>query len=451
MNIKNISLKEWLSAPTNIRASIMIVLPVIFSQLLQRLYPIIDNHYLNVLGHQALYIHSIQYNFVTFGQFIGTATVFSCLVFWRRKECTSQQGNILIKHLLVTSLLTIAIGLIAWFNSDRIMNLYHVDKEYLAVATLYLSIGLANMILQAIYISLDGMLVASQQQKYSMFIAVLLLIGNIAADNYAAYHLFLGEKNMIGITNPMLVIGLSTTGLMLFAIIVSLGLVLSRVHGWSRFSLKDMLGVWWSELGIYLIRGITPFIFAYQFCLINAGTGFLVTYQLALQLSFIFCLPLLASMQIAIREASATASETQNAPVPHWWQSLLYTGMLPSTILLSLGIFAAVPIMQIVYGYAPPVDHIEYLSIFFISCWVGQWGNVFTVPLRAKKLNYLVTKNFFISELIILLGGTQLLILLNQATPLTIGYLTLLFTLTYCLLNMRNCQTQHLIALEIAK
>jgi hypothetical protein len=141
-------------------------------------------------------------------------------------------------------------------------------------------------------------------------------------------------------------------------------------------------------------------------------------------------------MQIAVSEASETASEKTNTS--NWWHPLFYTGILPTTALLAIGIFAAIPILEIAFHYLPASDHLNYLPIFFISCWIGQWGNVFTVPLRAKKLSYLVTKNFFIAELIILLGGTQLLIMLNLATPLTVAYTTLLFSSVYLVLNIRN-------------
>jgi hypothetical protein len=112
--------------------------------------------------------------------------------------------------------------------------------------------------------------------------------------------------------------------------------------------------------------------------------------------------------------------------------------MIPSSILLTVGIFASVPIMRILYGYITPVDHIPFLALFFIGCWIGQWGNTFTVPLRAAKKSYLVTKNFFIAELIVMLTGTQLLIFLNIATPAALGCVTLMFTFSYGFSNFRD-------------
>ncbi|HTM64519.1 MAG TPA: MATE family efflux transporter [Gammaproteobacteria bacterium] len=422
----------WISFLNKISASYALMMPILIAQLLQRLYPVIDNHFIGILGRQSLYLHNVQLNFIIFGQFIGTATSISILVFWRRKECVNQQGHILIKHLLSTLLLTMSVALTAWLFSDKIMLAYHVDISSMTIAKTYLGIGLINMILQAIYISLDGVLVASKLQKFSMLIAAGLVTCNIIADRLSISYFFSDNDA----ATPLLLIGLSTTGILLLAITLSTRKILRHIHGWSSFSIKEMMRVWCSELGVYLIRGVTPFIYTYQLCLITASAGFIVTYQLALQLSYLFCLPLLASMQIAVSEASETASEKTNTS--NWWHPLFYTGILPTTALLAIGIFAAIPILEIAFHYLPASDHLNYLPIFFISCWIGQWGNVFTVPLRAKKLSYLVTKNFFIAELIILLGGTQLLIMLNLATPLTVAYTTLLFSSVYLVLNIRN-------------
>ena|SRR3990167_3375766 len=432
-SITNIKIQRgWFSLPNKISGGYVLMLPILIAQLLQRIYPVIDNHFIGILGKSYLYLHNIQFNFITFGQFIGTATSVSILVFWRREECTHQQGHILIKHLLSTTLLTMTAALTAWVFSEKILLAYSIDTNAITVARAYLGIGLLNMVLQSIYISLDGALVASKLQRFSMLIAAGLLAGNIIFDRLSIAYYFSGNDPV----TPLLLIGLSTTGILLFAITISTRKILRHIHGWSSFSIKEMMSVWCSELGVYLIRGVTPFIYTYQLCLITASAGFIVTYQLALQLSYLFCLPLLASMQIAVREASE--AESVNTNTAKWWQPLLYTGILPTTALLALGVFAGVPILEIAFNYHPASDHFNYLPVFFISCWIGQWGNIFTVPLRAKKLNYLVTKNFFIAELIILLGGTQLLIMLNLATPLTVAYASLLFTTAYLILNVRN-------------
>lgn len=432
-------IKPWLKKPDNLWACFIVILPLIASQILQRLYPIIDNRYLTVLGDNALYIHNIQYNFISFGQFIGFATFISCLVFWRRKECLNQQGSILIKHLLLAGSFTLFFAIIGWIYASTILTHYKVNQSYLPLAIIYLKIGLCNMVLQAIYGGLDGMLVGSQQQRQSMYIAILLVIANIIANRYAVYTLYTGEMSAAGFKSPMILIAASTTIFLLLANIASLILIVRRIQGWKKFPLQEMLPVWWGELGSYLIRGAVPFIYTYQLCFINASPGFLVTYQLAFHLSYIFCFPLLAAMQIAVRDAGQMASDGVTIEnVPKWWNAFFYTGMIPSTILLIIGIVASVPIMYYVYGYSTPENHIPFLALYFIGCWFGQWGNTFTIPLRAAKKSYLVTKNFFLAESIVMLAGTQLLIFLNVATPAALGYVTLMFTFVYGYSNYRD-------------
>src|SRR5437762_2031277 len=105
-------------------------------------------------------------------------------------------------------------------------------------------------------------------------------------------------------------------------------LIIRKVQGWETIQLKEILPVWRSELGIYFIRGITPFTYALQLSSIKSSSGFLTTYQLALQISYVLCLPLLASMQLAVRNASEAISKNTNSVVPPWWNELLYTGLL---------------------------------------------------------------------------------------------------------------------------
>lgn len=435
-------LLPWLRKPDSLLMCFLMVIPILASQILQRLYPIIDNRYLTVLGSQALYIHNVQYNFTTFGQFIGFATFISCLVFWKRKECRDKQGSILIKHLVLAGSFTLVVAILSWIFAPTILTYYKIDPSYLAIATIYLKIGLCSMVLQAIYGGLDGMLVGSQQQRGSMYIALFLVITNVVVDRYAVYSLYSGMNNAGSISSPIIMIALSNVILLLIGILLALSLVVRRVHGWNPYPLKEMLPVWWGETGSYLVRGVAPFFYTYQLTLINAAPGFLVTYQLAFHLSYIFCFPLIAAMQVAVRDAGQLSSdETPVSGVPRWWNAFLYTGLMPTTALLVMGIFASVPLMRLIYDYNTPIDHIPFLTLFFIGCWMGQWGNTFTIPLRAAKKSYLITKNFFFAELIAMLGGTQLLIYFGIATPTTVGYVTLLFTLVYGLSNLLDARS----------
>lgn len=434
-------IKCWFHKPEHLMRYFLVLLPIVASQVLQRLYPIIDNRYLTGFGSEVLYIHSIQYNFVTFGQFVGLATYMSCLVFWRRKECLSKQGGILVSHLLLGGLFTVVLAVICCIYSSNILSYYKVNQAYLPLATFYLKIGLCNMVLQALYGGLDGMLVGSQQQKFSLYIAALLVIGNIAFDKYALLMSVLPVNSISMLYFPMRIIGISTTVLLITAIGAALILVTRRVKGWGMLPLKEMLPVWWGELGSYLIRGIVPFIYAYQLCFINSSAQFLVTYQLVLHISYLFCFPLIGAMQIAVRDAAIednSSNKITSIAPPKWWNVYLYTGMIPSTILLVLGAVGSVPLMKLVYGYIAPASHIPFLALFFMGCLLGQWGNTFTIPLRVAKKSYLITKNFFIAELVVMLGGTQFLIYMNMATPAALGYVTLLFTAAFCFSNLHD-------------
>lgn len=424
--------KSWLRVPSDLFSAFLIIFPIITSQILQRLFPIIDNRYFNMLGSEATYLHNIQYNFVTLGQFIGLATYISSLVFWKREDCLLKQGNILIKHILASGIFTLSLGLIILIFLPNILMYYHITSAYYPLATMYFKIGLINMVIQAIFGGLDGMLVGTQQQKYSMFLATFLLFGNWIADYYAVFVIYSPHNLTDSLYNAVLLIGLSTTTLLSLAIIIALILILSKVQGWKKFTLREMLPVWWGELGVYLIRGIVPFIFAYQLFFVDYSSKFLTTYQFLLHITYLFCFPSLAAMQVAIRDSACYDRKTD---IPGWWNIYCYTGFVPTSMLMILGAIFAVPIMHIVYGYDTPINHIGFLVLFFISSWIGQVGNTLTIPLRIAKKSYLVTKNFFLAELVIMLGGTQLIIMYQVATATTLGYISLLFTISYTFLN----------------
>jgi Na+-driven multidrug efflux pump len=182
--------RSWLRVPNGLSRAFLIIIPIIVSQILQRLFPIIDNRYFNMLGNEATYLHNIQYNFVTLGQFIGLATYISSLVFWKKEECLLKQGNILIKHIMASGLFTMALGILCWIFLPTLLTHYQIDPSYYPLAMMYFKIGIINMIFQAIFGGLDGMLVGTQQQKYSMFLAAFLLLGNWTADHYAVHVLY---------------------------------------------------------------------------------------------------------------------------------------------------------------------------------------------------------------------------------------------------------------------
>lgn len=430
-------LSDRLRPPAGLMTHFAVLIPLAISQVLQRLYHIIDNRYINVLGKDALLIHNIQYNFVVLGLSLGAATATSCLVFWRRQESQGKQGSILIRHLQFYGGLALTFAGVFALMSAHVVAHFQIPDSLAPLARIYFFLGIMNMVLHGLYGSLDGMLIASGQQKRSMIFASLLALGNWGADALAIHVLYQpGTPANGSIDTPLLFIGVSTLVLMAVMSLVAYRSVLRRIDGWERFPFKSIVQVWWAEAGLGVIRSITPIIYAYQLALVQASQGFLVTYQLALHVAYVFCLPLLAGTQLAVRDAAEAASKGGSTTGRQsWWNVLLYTALLPTSLLLLIGMLVPGLVLRAFYGYSTPRDHLYFLSVFYIACLLGQLGNILLVPLRAMKKNALVTRNMLIAETGVLLGGTQLLIWFNIAKPETICWITMVYSLTHLLLN----------------
>jgi Na+-driven multidrug efflux pump len=374
-------IRAWVTKPDHLTKRFLIVLPVIVSLVLQRLFPVVDNKYFAMLGSEALYLHNIQYNFISLGQFIGLATYISCLVFWNRAEYQKMQGSILIKHIVLVGIFTFMLAIICMFFSSDILAYYQISEGYLPLANAYLKVGLCNMILQAIYGGLDGMLVGASKQKISMYIAGILVLGNIVFNHYIVHYFSYGLLSSKSIYLPVMMMGLTTTILMIIAVLISFWNVVKDIGFWVSISFSEIFTVWWSELGTYMLRGIVPFIYSYQMNLAISPFRVLTSYQLGLHITYIFCFPLMAAMQIAIRDASsATAVPLKMSSPPNWWNGFIYTGFIPTTILLVVGMIFSQFIISGIYGYEVPTDHRLLILMLFISSWIGQVGNMMTVP-----------------------------------------------------------------------
>ena len=431
-------MKAWINIPPNLAKQYYVLLPLILAQILQRLYLMVDSRYATELGQQALLIHSVQYNFIAFGQLIGAATAISCLIFWRRKEDYLKQGSIFTKHLVLTTCFCLLVAIPSTFFAKAIVIAYKIDPNFAKIGCIYLWIGLINMILQAVFGSLDGMLIASGQQRKSMAISLLLVLCKVVFDIYAVDILFTMPASPTSIYSPLLIIGLSNTALLCCACFVSGYLVVKKVEGWEKFSFKEMISVWSSEIGVYFIRGVIPFFYAYQLALLIVSPGFFATYQLVFHLSYIFCLPLIAAMQIAVREASlhiSNINQSIRTSVPLWWNNLFYTGLLPTIIMLLMGSIFYSFMLKVVYNYVPPKDHLPFIPLYFLACILGQIGTALTISIRARKASYLVTASFFINQIVILLGCTQLLIIFHLGTPRTIGWLMIFYCTSQVIMN----------------
>ncbi|MCW5589340.1 MAG: hypothetical protein KIT27_06710 [Legionellales bacterium] len=430
-------IKKCFQKPENLQHHFILLLPIVFSQIFQRFFPIIDNRYIAVLGQSALYIHNLQYVFITFGQFIGLATYISCLVFFNREECKGKEGSVLINHLLLSGTIALCIAITAGVFSYQFVTFCKVQTSYIPLAIAYLRIGLINMILQTLYCTVDGILVASKKQNFSMKIAFVLVILNIIIDSQIVSYYFHGSTTVNSIYYPMIILISSTTILYILAISSGLYFLSKNRMGWDKYPLPMIMKVWWGELGVYLIRGITPFILALQFVYFISSSNFLVTYQLTLQLAFIICMPFVAAMQIAIREASQTFSQECNENVT-WWPIYFYTGIIPTSLFLTISLLYVSPLFKLVYGYIPNPDQMQYVIIFLGSSFIAQIGNGFTVPLRATKNSHMVTKNYFLTEILILIGITEVFILFIHATPKTFGLIMTLFSTVFAILCYKD-------------
>lgn len=427
---------QFFQFPIGIKGIFYSVLPIMFIQALQRIYPIIDNHFITVLGTQALLIHNIQYSFISLGQYIGAATATSYLIFWRRDENSDKQRSIFIIQFGLCFLVTLFCVLFATLYTKEILNHFSVQKEYYHLATVYFHLGLINMLFQAIYLALIGVIIAEKMEKLSLFFSIILLSLNFLVDYVAIHFIFSGMISPSHIFPAMMVIVMSTLLMLLFAVIILIYIVLKRTNGWHLPNIRQVFKIWSNELGGAFISGIYPIIYIFQLGAVKASGSILITYQLLLQLTSVFCIPLLSIMQIALRDASAVdGKNTDQQKAPRWWQKLFYFGLVPTQLLLI--VFTVVPVFFIskVFGYIVPSEQVIFVQLFLIASIIGQFGNALTVPIRARKKSHLVTTSYFIADVIIMLGGMQLIIFLGHANPVNTGLVTLTYATVYLFIN----------------
>ena len=426
---------RWFKWSPSIWIALFSILPIILSQLSQRLFPVVDNHYLSTLGTQALLIHNIQYSLICLGQYIGSATATSCLVFWKRQEYAGKQKSIFLAHILFCLTSVFLCSIIASYYTKPILTHFSVHQSYFHLAKIYFHIGLFNMILQAIYFALSGMLIATGQEKLGLILAFILLGLNILGDSIATHFLFSGVMTPSHVFPAMLTIGLSVSGFLIFINCIMVYYILLRADYWGIPNIKEIFKIWRNELLGALMSGIYPIIYTFQLAMVKSSSSLLISYQLVLQFSSLICIPLMAVMQIALRDAAAEQPYTFSTSAPLWWSKLLYLGLLPTQILLILSMIFPDFSMKLVFGYTTPPDHQAFILLFLLATMIGQIGNALTVPIRARKDSHLVTTSYFIADVIFMLGGMQFIIFINHATPATTGLITLLYVTAYVLIN----------------
>lgn len=421
---------------------IVILLPLIFTQFLIKIQDLIDDRYMAFLGKEALSIHNIQYNFFTIGQEIGLVAATSALIFWKRKETQGQQGSILLRHFLLPAGLSTVVCFGLYFFIPNFIDYFQIQKEFSALGVLYLKLGLFNLFLRSLYVPMNALLIASDQRVKSIFLIAGIILFKWVAGWASTSWVWNHQNNSESLLLPMLIIELAATLALLISLPIGSRFIVKIADGWKQVSWKSLFLVWPGELGIGLISAFSPILFGFQVAQAQTTAGFFVTYQLALHLTTILTLPVLAGMQIAVRDASAEHSENpgvQFKPLheARWWPLFFYGSLAPSLILLLCAVAFHKSIFKWIYSYSIPIEHLKFLPAFFVGWMFWQWGSVFLVMLRASQKNGLATRNFVIAGLGIQVGITQLLISFKLATPINLGLVIAAYCFTYLVLNWK--------------
>lgn len=406
-----------------------------------RLFHIVDNRYVAKLGSSFLLIHNIQFNIVTIGQFLGIAASTTALIYWNRPECRDQQRSILSILVKLSFGLSFAIASCVFLFRHQLFWHFSIPKELNDVTILYLTVGLTNMTLTAIFGCLDGILIAAGKLRQAMMLSCFMMVGNVIGDHLALWILEIargGPEEQAALAQSLLGIGLTTTLLLILAVGWAKRSLNSQTSGREKPDFIALVKIWAAEIGVVAVRSMAPLIYSLQAAKVTGSGSFLVTYNLGLHIAFIACLPLGASIQIAVREASRQDGDQpllHHRIPPEWWPNFLYFGLFPTVFFLLLSLLFTQDLNSFFYGYALPLDHYVFSRLFFLACIVGQLGHIFAISLRAKKLSHLVTKSFLFSDFVLHLSVVQILIFLNRATPQTLGLAFIAFTSTYFLIT----------------
>ena len=419
-----------------------ILVPLILSQLLQRFQDVVDNRFITYLGSEALAIHNVQFNIYFVGQEIGLAAAMSALIFWRRKESEGKQGFIFKVHLIMPIVLTTILAAIIYHFIMRgdLERGFSIPVSFSQTAHIYWVLGLINMVLRSIQIPLTAILIACDERLKCILLGGGVLIGKVIL-GWSAIHLFWNSKVDPGsILIPLILLDVGAIVVLAMGSSYAVRWISSCVDGWAKLEMRSIFKVWPGELGIAAVNSVAVTFFGFQLAKVGAGPEFFVTYQLALGFSYILALPVIAGMQIAVRDASAAQSKllgTLFIPLheSQWWPQFFYASLMPTCILFGLTAVFAKSIFYSVYNYNIPAEHLFYIRVFFASWILWEFGDVFLIMLRAAKRNTLATRNFIIASFGVEVGLTQLLLWLGWANPITLSFVMFCFCATYLLLN----------------
>ncbi|MEO5968660.1 MAG: hypothetical protein ABIQ95_01930, partial [Bdellovibrionia bacterium] len=291
-----------------LRTHFLILLPLVLTQLLQRFQDVVDNRFISSLGTQALEIHNVQFNLYFIAQEIGLAAAISALIFWRRKECIGKQGFILKLHLYMPIAISAISAAIIYFFLDNLANHFSIAESFKGTARIYWILGLVNLVFRSIQIPLSAILIACDHRIKCLVLGGGILLGKIILGWTAIHYFWNSQTDPASILTPMIILDVGAIVILLLGSIVGIRWISSFVDGWGRMDLRSILKVWPGELGIAAVNSAAGIIFGFQIAMVTTSPGFFVTYQLALHFTYILALPVIAGMQIAVRDASAEQS-----------------------------------------------------------------------------------------------------------------------------------------------
>lgn len=418
----------------------LVILPLALASMLQRLEHVLDNRFIASLGEEALLAHSINYNFFLTAQAVGMAASTSALIFWKREEHRGSQRGIMLLHVGATASVCLAVAAISLPLLGPLVDRFGASAAFRSDTRAYLAIGLANMVLAAVYAPLNALLVASDQRGQSLLNVAILL----------ALKATFGSAALMAVASKACTAG---TGLALIGLGGTVAIAAMAVVAWRRlerppeaeggFVFEDMRSVWLNELGIAAIRSATPFLYGYCLVRSSGGSAMLITHQLTLHLAYFLTLPQLAGVPIAIRDASEEESRPESSGIrdllrTSWFRWFFPVSLAPTLALLAVGALFGTEIIRSVFGYAVPEDCRSFPPLFLAACAIGQVGSLHLVTLRALKMNSTAMRNLFIAELGVMVGATALAVAAGMGSPTVIGGVMLAYCSTFAVLNFAS-------------
>lgn len=406
------------------------ILFILLTQFIQKCYPILDNYFIGFLGLPALLIHNMAIVFFSIAPYISYATATACLILWRHDQDTVHDDHYFFSFFIFAILGSLICMIPIWIFLPNLIQHFHVEPMYLVSAQHYLLLGLILTILFSgfYYITYVNNGIQKCRSAFGWSSVVLILWGVINA---------IGVREFSNLSQSLLFMMWMKIGFMIFVVMLFFYFSCRKISVRKIFSIPKIgYRIVFSELVSGMVTVLYPIIFALQLAMVDKQHSLMVSYQLILQLTVILCAPLMCAMQANLAQASMCDGRIKGE---HWWKSVLFTGFLPTLILLLGCLVFYKTLFLSLYHYKLPRSHDIYIVLFIIATMIGQIGNMGVMILRARKKSHLVTVLYIISDFVFLIGLVQLFILLKVQSPLMVGVATLIYTIAYNVLAFYFC------------